>query len=76
MSESDENITDENESDETERDETESDENKTDENITDESEYRSIILITNQITIEKCMLAITIWSITNNIIFKALYHYF
>ena len=81
MSESDENITDENEtdeyeSDETESDENESDENETDENITNESESHSTMFITNQIAIDRFMLAIIIWSITNNIKFKATACYF
>ena len=67
MSESDENITDE-----TESDENETDENETDENITDESESHSTMFIINQIAIDRFMLAIIIWSIINNIKFKAL----
>ena len=58
MSESGENITDENETDETESNENKTDENETDENITDESE--STIFITNQIVIDRFMLAIII----------------
>ena len=44
------------------------DENDTDENIIDESESRSTKFMTNQIA--KDLLAIIIWSITNNIKFK------